>query len=62
MATATAPRTGLATVKEAIDFLNCSRTSLYKLIEEGQLKATKIGRMRRVRWDSLHRLIENAEG
>ncbi len=39
---------GLLTVAEAGRFLKLSRSSVYKLMDEGQLRYTKIGRSRRV--------------
>ena len=39
---------GLMTVAEAARFLKLSRSSVYKLMDEGQLQYTKLGRCRRV--------------
>jgi excisionase family DNA binding protein len=51
-------RQGLATVKDAERFLNMSRSGIYALMDSGQLKYTKIGKSRRIPWETLHELVQ----
>jgi excisionase family DNA binding protein len=48
---------GLARVRDAEDFLNVSRATVYNLMENGTLKYVKIGRSRRIAWDALEELV-----
>lgn len=48
---------GLATVADAMKFLQVSRTCLYGLMDHGELDSLKVGRCRRIRWADLHRFI-----
>jgi excisionase family DNA binding protein len=41
------------TTQKAAEFLNCSRPHVSKLIEEGKLNATKVGRHRRIQYKDL---------
>lgn len=41
------------TTQAAAEFLGCSRPHLVKLLEQGQIAFTKVGRHRRVRYDDL---------
>jgi len=41
------------TTQKAAEFLNCSRPHVVKLIDEGKLKAEKMGRHRRIRFNDL---------
>lgn len=47
---------GLATVREAADFLSVCRDTVYRLMDQGVLESTHIGRARRVCWESLKQL------
>ena len=49
----------LLTTKEACEYLNISRATLYKLIREGKLKPLKIGRSTRFDRRDLDRFIES---
>ena len=55
----TAPlRQALATVAEAADYLNVSRSSVYLLMDRGELRFVKLGKCRRLPWSELERLVE----
>lgn len=41
------------TTQAAADYLNCSRTHVVKLVNEGKLKAEKVGRHRRIQFEDL---------
>lgn len=41
------------TTQKAAEYLNCSRPHVVKLIEEGKIKATKVGRHRRIKYNDL---------
>jgi excisionase family DNA binding protein len=43
-------RDGLATVKEARQFLRVSNATLYRLMQSGHVPFRKLGRSRRVPW------------
>jgi excisionase family DNA binding protein len=51
---------GLATVPEAAKFLNMSRTALYGLMDRGDLRYCKIGKIRRVPWSELQKLVRKS--
>ncbi len=61
MRSAEFPRTGLARISEVADFLSCSRTTVYKLINEGKLRVVSVSSDKRVRRDSAHQYIEEHE-
>ena len=44
------------TVDDAAAELCCSRTTVYRLINEGRLKSFKVGRLRRVVTESIYEL------
>ena len=48
----------LLTIKEACEYLNISRATLYKLIKEGKLKPVKIGRSTRLDKRDLDKFIQ----
>lgn len=48
----------LATVAEAAEFLNVSRSFVYERMDDGKLAYIKIGRCRRIPWDELRRVAE----
>jgi excisionase family DNA binding protein len=47
---------GLATVEEAARFLSVGRSTLYGLMDAGNLPHCKIGRSRRIPWQAVRRL------
>ena len=49
------------TVNEACVALSLGRSSVYKLLAEGKLKAIKLGRATRIPTSSVRALVENAE-
>ncbi len=53
----TAGRSGMASVKDAEKYLNISRATVYGLMTNGSLQYVKIGKSRRIPWDSLDELI-----
>ena len=44
---------GFADVHQAAEFLSMSRSSIYKLMESGDLKFAKFGKARRIPWRAL---------
>lgn len=48
---------GLATLKEAQRFLRVSQSTIYVLMQSGELASTKIGRSRRIPWSALRELV-----
>jgi excisionase family DNA binding protein len=55
-----AANVGLATVGEAAAFLRVGRSSVYKLMDTGQLAYVKLNKCRRVKWCDLHELVEKS--
>ena len=51
-------RMGLASIKDAEQFLNLSRATLYGLMDRGALRYVKIGKSRRIAWAALDELVE----
>jgi excisionase family DNA binding protein len=51
---------GLMTVPEAADFLRVSRSSIYQMMERGELSYVKLGKSRRLPRAALKRLIEES--
>jgi len=49
---------GLARISDACEFLAMSRSSVYKLMDSGELRFAKIGKSRRVAWEDLRSLVE----
>jgi putative molybdopterin biosynthesis protein len=43
----------LLTVREVATYLNVVRITVYRMIDRGDLKAAKVGRVWRVRWQDL---------
>jgi excisionase family DNA binding protein len=52
---------GLATIREAAEFLRVSRATVYVLMDEGRLPSHKIGKSRRVSWTGLRRLLDESK-
>jgi excisionase family DNA binding protein len=48
---------GLASVKEAEQFLSLSRSTVYGLMDSGELRYVKIGKSRRIPWEALDELV-----
>jgi excisionase family DNA binding protein len=48
---------GLASVKQAEEFLSLSRATIYGLMEKGELRYVKIGKSRRIPWEALQELV-----
>ena len=53
-------RAGLATIKEACDFLTVGHVTVYAMIRDGQLASTKIRNARRVPWEALYQITDSA--
>ena len=53
-------RQGLATIKEAGDFLTVGHVTVYAMIRDGQLASVKIRNARRVPWEALYRIADSA--
>jgi excisionase family DNA binding protein len=51
---------GLLRVNEACEFLKCSRTALYDMMNKGKLMYVKIGRGRRIPKNALVELAASA--
>jgi len=51
---------GFADVQEAAEFLSMSRSSVYKLMESGELRYAKFGKARRIPWKALHLFAERS--
>jgi excisionase family DNA binding protein len=49
----------LLTIKEACEYLNLSRATIYKLIKEGKLTPIKIGRSTRLDKSDLDAFVES---
>jgi excisionase family DNA binding protein len=49
---------GLATVRDAEQFLNLSRATIYGLMDKGDLRYSKIGKSRRIPWDAILELVQ----
>jgi excisionase family DNA binding protein len=49
---------GFATVEQAMQFLALSRSSVYALMDHGQIKSAKFGKARRLPWRALHDYAE----
>lgn len=50
---------GFVSVEEAGDFLSMSRSSIYKLMDSGQLRWCKFGKARRIPWVALRHFAQN---
>ena len=47
-----------ATVEEVADLMRVSRTTVYRMIREGELPAVRLGRGYRLREDAVHRYLQ----
>lgn len=47
-------------ITETAEALGCSRGLVYKLIEQGQLKVAKIGRLRRITAAEIERFLKES--
>lgn len=56
--TKAAPTEGLARIKEACEFLACSRWKIDALVKAGDLTLVPLGRHRRLRWEELRRYVD----
>nr|WP_288119096.1 helix-turn-helix domain-containing protein [Thiomonas sp.] len=52
------PRQGLATAKQVQEFLQVSRTTLWRMSVAGALPAVHLGRAVRFRWRDVTRVVE----
>lgn len=50
---------GLATVKQAEQFLSVSRAKVYSLMDAGELRYAKLGKSRRIPWQALREYAAN---
>lgn len=58
MQTVSTEREGLATIPQAMDYLQLGRTMVYDLIERGVLKTVHFGRAVRLKWTEITDLAE----
>lgn len=49
---------GFADVHEAAEYLCMSRSSIYKLMDSGELRYAKFGKSRRIPWRALREFAE----
>lgn len=49
----------LVSISFAETFLDCSRSTIYRLIDAGHLKTVKVGRSNKLVFSSLERVAEN---
>lgn len=54
--------TKLMTVKECAEYLQCSKITVYRLVEEGRLPAVMVGRLMRFDPQALHDWTRNPKG
>ena len=54
---AQAHKEGLATVRQVAEFLSLSRSTIYNLMEKGDLGWVHIGKARRITWAEVDRLV-----
>jgi excisionase family DNA binding protein len=55
-----ARRQGFADTKEASEYLNIGRVSVYAMMRDGQLPSTKIRNARRIPWSALYAIADAA--
>ena len=65
MASVTAERNpvtaeGFASIREAEDILSVGRSTIYKLMDGGELPFAKVGKCRRIPWRSLREFAQRA--
>jgi excisionase family DNA binding protein len=47
----------LLTIPDAADFLDCSRSKIYLMLEQGELGSVKLGRLRKIPVGELRRVV-----
>lgn len=57
----TQAETALASPQQAADYLNISRSTIYAMLDAGELPSVKIRRARRIRWSDLYAIVETGE-
>lgn len=57
--TKTFPKHGLARVGEAADFLNCGKSTVYQMIEDGTFPTVQVRSEMRINWEVLWAFVEN---
>lgn len=55
-------RDGLATVSQVTDFLQISRSTLWRIEQQGVIRGVRIGRSLRFRWNDLLELASGQKG
>lgn len=53
------PTDGMASVRDACEFLKLGRTKVYELMNEGRLQYVEFGRRRRIAWTVLRELAKS---
>lgn len=48
----------LLRAEEVADFLQCSRSHVYAMIERGEIPCLRLGRAVRVRWEDLQQFVD----
>ena len=51
---------GFASIRQAEEFLSISRSTLYTLMDRGELQYAKIGKSRRIPWKALREFAERS--
>lgn len=53
------PTDGMASIRDACEFLKLGRTKVYELMNEGRLQYVEFGRCRRIAWAVLRELAKS---
>lgn len=56
----TFPRVGNARILEAAAFLNCGRSTVYDMINDGRLRTITVGSQKRIPWEVLWAIHDGA--
>ena len=56
------PQQGLATAHQAASYLSLSRTTIWRLEQQGVIRGIRLGRSLRFRWDDLLELASGQKG